>query len=368
MNASRYWRMARNDPAWFAQRLREEAEARTVVARRRIRRETDEAVRAAIARSGLAKVVASGPSAEVSYFAVLDGCTLNLHARLPEPVDGPAELVFARAGQRLRAPADPVAAGELTATVPLGEAAGGVALRSGGWRIGLQVHTATGERAFTLLGGARVLGTWDGPTTLTPPCPLTGMRFVPETSTTGMCLLRVTDPEPNAEIVRLDLTFSRATVDFELVGVPSVGVPADGVLATAQAAAQVAVRFQARGKAGGSAPAHTVAATPVERPGARGPVFRVTVPLRQMASGGGGRERLWHLFAEPSGERPLRLGRHLHDVRDPRRALRVAQRMIAVSPGALLRVRPYYTGAGDLVLACAPVPTSAPAASPEVSS
>ncbi|MFC5185608.1 hypothetical protein [Actinomadura harenae] len=354
MNASRYWRMARSDPGWFAQRLREEAEVRTVAAQRRIRRETDDAVRVAVARSGLAKVVASGPSAEVSYFAVLDGCTLNLHARLPEAVDGPAELVFARAGQRLRAPVDPVVAGELTATVPLGEATGGVRLGRGGWRIGLQVHTAAGERAFTLLGGARVLGAWDGPTTLTPPCPLSGMRFVPETSTTGMCLLRVSDPEPSAEIVGLDLTFARIAVDFELVG--------------ASATAQAAVRFQARGKAGGSASAHSVAATPVERPGARGPGFRVTAPLGQMASGGGGRERLWHLFAEPSGERPLRLGRRLHDVRDPRRTLRVAQRMLAVSPDALLRVRPYYTGSGDLVLACAPVPTSAPAASPEVSS
>ncbi|MEV5576536.1 hypothetical protein AB0L06_41455 [Spirillospora sp. NPDC052269] len=354
MNASRYWRMARNDPGWFAQRLREEAEVRTAVAQRRVRRETDEAVRAAIARSGLARVVASGPSAEVSYFAVLDGCTLNLHARLPEAVDGPAELEFVRAGRRLRAPVDPVVAGELAATVPLGEATGGVRLTRGGWRIGLRVHTTTGERAFTLLGGARVLGTWDGPTTLTPPCPLTGMRFVPETSTTGMCLLRVADPEPSAEIVGLDLTFARITVDFELVG--------------ATAAAQAAVRFQSRGKAGGSAPAHTVAATPVERPGARGPVFRVTVPLRQMASGSGSRERLWHLFAEPSGHRPLRLGRRLHDVRDPRRVLRVAQRMLAVTPGALLRVRPYYTGSGDLVLACAPVQAGAPAASPEVSS
>ncbi|RFU36644.1 hypothetical protein DZF91_36980 [Actinomadura logoneensis] len=354
MNASRYWRMARNDPGWFAQRLREEAEVRTAVAQRRIRRETDEAVRVAVARSGLAKVVTSGPSAEVSYFAVLDGRTLNLHARLPEAVDGAAELVFARAGRRLHAPVDPVVAGELTATVPLGEAAGGVRLTRGGWRIGVRVRTATGERAFTLLGGARVLGAWDGPTALTPPCPLSGMRFVPETSATGMSLLRVADPEPSAEIVGLDLTFARITVDFALVGT--------------SAAARAAVRFQARGKAGGSAPAHTVAATPVGRPGARGPVFRVTVPLRQMATGSGsGGERLWHLFAEPPGERPLRLGRRLHDVRDPRRALPVAQRMLAVSPAALVRVRPYYTGSGDLVLACAPVPAGAPAF-PETSS
>ncbi|MQY09325.1 serine/threonine-protein kinase [Actinomadura macrotermitis] len=331
MNVSRYWRMARSDPAWFAQRVREEAESRAAGVRHRVRRETDEAIRTAVARSGLARAVASGPAVAAEYFAVLDGSTLNLHAVLPAGVDGPAEVVFARHGRELRAPAEPAPGGRVTAVTVLGAAQGGVPLTPGGWRVGLAVRTARGERAVGLL--ARAGDDLDGPTAADPPCPRSGARYTPGSSATGHCLLRVTVPEPSAEVVRFERTLARIEIGVRLVAVD---------------AGRLAVRFQARG----NGPAHTVAAD------RDGDGFRVRVPLAAMARDGRGGERVWDVFAEPPGHRPLRLGRHLHDVRDPRRVLRIPQGTVATGPAALLRVRPYYTGNGDLALGCAPVAPS----------
>ncbi|MBW8483164.1 hypothetical protein [Actinomadura parmotrematis] len=336
MNASRYWRMARADPGWFAHRVREEAEARAADARRRVRRETDAAVRAALARTGAARAVAAGPAVPAGYFAVLDGCTLNVQAELPAGGADRAEVLFTRRGHELRAPAVVGPGDQVSATVRLGGAAGGVPLGRGRWRVSLALSGPAGVRRVALLGGAMPAGR-AGPTVDVPPCPVSGARYVPEASPSGLSSLHVTAPEPAAEVARLHLSLARAEIDVRLVGA---------------AAGTVRMAFQARG----SGAVHTVTTAPVQGPG--GVVFRARVPLAAMARDSGPGERVWTAVADVPGHGRLRVGRRLHDVRDPRRTLRVAQRTLAAAPGLLLRVRPYYTGGGDLALACTPRPPS----------
>ncbi|MBO2448471.1 hypothetical protein J4573_15320 [Actinomadura barringtoniae] len=325
----RYWRLARTDPTWFAQRVREEAETRAVSARRRVRREADAAVRTAAARAGLDHASRNGPTAIADYFAVLDGRTLNLHVPGPGQ-NGPVEVVFTRLGQEHRAAAERSADGSVSATVVLGaDLDGGVPLTPGRWKVALSYGTAGGDRRLRLLADAPTITDPGGPTVTSPPCAETGARFVPEISPTGLWALRVAAPEPSAEVTRLALTLSRFDVEVRFAGVTPPP--------------QAALRFQARGGA-----AFTVPAT-----SANG-VFGARVPLAEMVREGQAGEVVWNVMAVIPDHAPLRVGRHLHDVRDPRRTLRVPQRTIAVDAATLVRVRTYYTGNGDLALACSP--------------
>jgi hypothetical protein len=324
MKPSRYWRLARTDPSWFAQRVREEAESRAVSARRRVRREADAAVRTAATKAGLDRSARSGPAAVAGYFAVLDGRTLNLHVPAAE-ANGPVEVVFTRLGQELRAPAERSADGSVSATVVLGADLGGVPLTPGRWKVALALGA---ERRLRLLADAPAVADPGGPTVASPPCAETGVRFVPEISPVGQWSVRVAAPEPSAEITRLLLSLSRFDVEVRFAGV---------------APTRAALRFQARG----GAPI-TVQAT------AEGGTFRARVPLAAMVPDGEGGEQVWNVVALIPDHPPMKVGRHLHDVRDPRRTLRVPQRTIAVGAAALVRVRPYYTGNGDLALACSP--------------
>ena len=328
MKPSRYWRLARTDPSWFAQRVREEAESKAVSARRRVRREADAAVRTAAARAGFDHASRSSLTAVAGYFAVLDGRTLNLHVPGPGQ-NGPVEVVFTRLGQEYRAAAERSADGSVSATIVLGADLDGVPLTPGRWKVALSYGTAGGDRRLRLLADAPAITDPGGPTVASPPCAATGARFVPEISPTGLWSVRVAAPEASAEVTRLLLTLSRFDVEVRFAGVAPPS--------------RAALRFQARGGA-----AVTVQATVEDG------IFRAGVPLAEMVRDGQAGEVVWNVVAVIPDHAPLRVGRHLHDVRDPRRTLRVPQRTIAVGAATLVRVRTYYTGNGDLALACSP--------------
>jgi hypothetical protein len=337
MSVSRYLRLARTDPVGFARRVREEAEAEATRFKRRVGQESRDAVRTAVGRSGAARLVARGPLAEASYFAILDGCTLNLHARLPKDVGGDsAEIAFTLRNRELRAPAivtrDVLGQASVSAAVLLGAELGGVHVGEGSWRVAVVLRSDGAERLVRLRGRLRTADSGDGPTITDPSCARTGTRFTPKVSSSGLCLISVTPPAPSAEVTRLKVKASGIEIEGRLVGLG----PVPGVI----------VRF----KTGGGAAHQTIAATD-------GTVFRARIPLAEMAPDGASKERVWDVFADVEGHGPLRVGRHLHDLRDPRRTLRLPQRAVAPPIGGLVRVRPYYTGAGDLSVACAHIDT-----------
>jgi hypothetical protein len=172
-----------------------------------------------------------------------------------------------------------------------------------------------------------------GPTVAAPPSPLTGLTITPETTPSGLCRLAVVATRPRAELTGVRIGATEIEIRGRFAGIGPV--------------AGATVRFTPQGRTSG----HGVAAV------VEGERFVARVPLEAMAPECAAAERRWDVAAEIAGHRPLRIGRYLHDVGDPRRMLRLPQRVVVPSAGALVRVRPYYTGTGHLVLACASLDT-----------
>lgn len=275
------------------------------------------------------------PQATCDFFRVLDGRTLQLHAVLPGlPRDRQyrAELRFVRQRSVRPVPAV-IRQGQdgqfaVEAMVPLGHDPDEVPLTRGTWSMALHV-TATGEpeRQFSL----RVAEPVDpaGPTVATPPHPVSGHHFRPGRGARGLAHLTVTAAQARAEVIRLETGPADARVRARLVGTKGSGVPQ--------------VVFSARG--GGSD-----VVVPVEP--LAGGAFELVVPLAQLARDAAGEEVVWEAWVRISSTQMIRLGRYLHDLRNPRAVLSASRTVLAIDDQTLVAYRPYYTSAGNLAVAC----------------
>ncbi|MCP9948935.1 hypothetical protein [Actinomadura madurae] len=268
-------------------------------------------------------------SATASYFAVLGGRALNLSVPLRDGTVGCA-VVFSHRRRVRRAEASLVAddrGARAEAAVLLGT--GGLILPSGRWQVGLAVRGTDGtERVIRVRAPAALADT--GPALRESPCPDTGIAYTTSRSWRGHCVLSVRSGPPVAEVTRLSLSLTGADITGRLVGPPG---EASGYLV-----------FRPR-DAGAVVTAEAVI---------RGDVFRATVPMQELADAA---ERVWDVWMCVRGVGELRVGRFLHDVRDPSRTFRVPARVACPAPGSLVALRPSYTATGGLSLACQEVPS-----------
>ncbi|WP_229071661.1 hypothetical protein [Actinoplanes sp. DH11] len=282
-------------------------------------------------------MVRLGPTHHIAtceYFAVLDGHTLNLQVRLPavenaEPATAEVVLSKDRVEHRVPATLRKMYDGDWYAdtTTVFGPLRGRLPLDPGIWTVGLRVVTDSGEtHDFTVrrMTAAKARGV--GPTVVTPPCPDTGMRFRPTTTSFGLCQITVRGRQTRAEVVRLTLDLGRAEIIGRFVGVGEAG----------DAVAEFSRRESDR-----------VLEGPVQ---VDGDIFRIQVPLTEMAPAAGEKE-IWDVRIRTGGRR-LRVGRYLHDLKNVRAVLRSYERRMLMPGGVVFHLRPYYTPAGSIALTC----------------
>ncbi|KAB1929868.1 hypothetical protein F8271_28395 [Micromonospora sp. ALFpr18c] len=279
----------------------------------------------------------AGPVIEARFVGVLDGHTLNLDLAVPAALAADvvgAELHLVRGATRLTAPADlrrAPAGLSVSAAVLLCGRPGGLDLAEGPpWRVECRLIRAPGGGdPVRVFGG--VTERPAGPTVAAPPCPDSGHRYRPLTDQAGRLTLAVTAPGALAELTDVRLDWTGASLE-----VRTVGWRADG---------PVEVGLEPRG--GGEF--LRVRGEPV------GPdLLRFALPLAPMTEAGYDRERIFDVRLH-SGSRRLRVGTVLHDLANPKKSLRPPAAMVWAAPGRSVRVRPYFTPAGSLALACLPI-------------
>ncbi|MCX5117996.1 hypothetical protein OG992_12480 [Micromonospora sp. NBC_00362] len=279
----------------------------------------------------------AGPSIQARFVGVLDGHTLNLDLEVPSALAADvvgAELHLVRGSTRLTVPADlRRASGGLAASaaVLLCGRPGGLDLPPGDpWRVECRlISESGGGDPVRVVGGLTERPA--GPTVSTPPCPDSGHRYRPLTDQAGRLTLAVAVPGALAELTDVRLDWTGASLD-----VRTVGWHADG---------PVEVGLEPRG--GGES--FRIGGEPV------GPdLLRFALPLSPMTETGRVRERTFdvRLYAGP---RRLRVGTVLHDLTNPKKSLRPPAAIVWAAPGRSVRVRPYFTPAGSLALACLPI-------------
>ncbi|MEU5550200.1 hypothetical protein ABZ738_10540 [Micromonospora sp. NPDC047793] len=277
--------------------------------------------------------VADLPRAACGYLAVLDGRTLHLHALVPAvdiPAPERAALLFVQ-GERVAATCSATVGTEgdvvsVTARVSFGNGNDEVLLDKGVWSLVLSLSDEFGERRFGLSTGTSSED--DGPTVPSPPHPISGWRYEPTCCHQGLAQLNVAAAKARAEVTRLATGRTDAQIKARLVGVRAVEHPA--------------MVFSPRG--GGSD-----VIVPIDPVDGR---FEVTVPLADLVSGPPGVEVIWEAWVRTSPTRMIRLGRFLHDLRDPRSVFRVSRTTVAIGDHHFVGYRPYYTKAGNLAVAC----------------
>ncbi|MEU7134032.1 hypothetical protein [Streptomyces sp. NPDC046261] len=293
-----------------------------------------------------------GSAARVQYAAVLDGHTLNLHATLPAGTEAAdeagarAHLLLVNGDTRLRAEArierDAAGRTSVAATVLLGAEIGGLPVTAGRWTLGLELRDE--HPAPVRL---RLLG--DGPPPCTGPtrplatCPRTGRRHRLGLTPAGQLRLTVAPPQPRAEVLRIDRSFTGARLLFAVYGPATAG---DG-------AAQPVVELVDQHRQ-----VRRRAAEPL--PGDDG-AWQVTLPLAKLLTAGSGRQT-WS-FRYVSGHRgakPLELGRHENDLTAPRKVLTPPVFTVRTEDGTFVQVKPQYTRRGALQLVCTPRALGAP--------
>ncbi|GAB1691977.1 hypothetical protein [Krasilnikovia sp. M28-CT-15] len=307
---------------------------------RTARRQVNSAVqtRARRAWSGLAlrmARMAAGTVAQTTFVGVLDGHTLNLQAVLPglDAAPSSVEVQFRKDGTvhtaALTLSQDPDDGRWLVeGTIVLGDRPGAVRLDGGVWQLGVQVTLASGQsRRLTLRRLTAAPPGRRGPTMLVPPCPDTGTRYRPTTSAFGVWQLTVRPGRPRAEVVRLAVELGGTEIVGRFVGV------ADSSDAVAE--------FTRRADG----------ATHLAAVDITGQLFRITAPLAAMVPAAGGKE-IWDVRIRIADRHHLRVGRCLHDLTNLGRVLRTYERRILLPSGPVFHLRPYYTSAGSLALAC----------------
>ncbi|MEW2474315.1 hypothetical protein AB0875_11010 [Micromonospora gifhornensis] len=276
--------------------------------------------------------VADLPEVDCDFFAVLDGRTLHLHALLPSaavPAPSRATLIFLQDAQVVECPATVEAEGDafgVRVQAAFGTGNDDISLAKGVWSLALAVSGEAGEQQFALRAGESP--EHDGPTVPAPPHPISGWRYEPGLGPHGLAQLTVAGAKARAEVIQLATGRTEARIQARLLGVRSLEDPV--------------VVFTPR--AGGAD-----LVIPIDPVDGR---FEFVVPLAELASGPPGTEVIWEAWVRTSPTRMIRLGRFLHDLRDPRTVLRVSRSTVVVGDRHFVGYRPYYTKAGNLAVAC----------------
>ncbi|RZU34915.1 hypothetical protein EV284_4517 [Streptomyces sp. BK022] len=273
-------------------------------------------------------------TAALRYAAILDGQTVNLHAQLPPSAGMPehAEVVLRRRRRTYPCEAHlhqgPAGETLVDAAVLLGAELGGVPVSGGRWRMTLRVRTGRRTRTLPLLLLDPPVP-YAGPTKPMAASPVTGDRHRLSRSFRGTARIASTAAQPAVEVAKVHLGHAGVSVDFRVLG-----TRADAPW----------VEFVASGR---------LVEQPVSALG--GGVFRVDVPLDRMPPRGS-RPDHWEVRLRDGAGLSLRLGRRLHDVRNPRRVF--AMRRLAVTPPghSTMIVQPRYTPAGNLRMTCTRMP------------
>ncbi|KUN89312.1 hypothetical protein [Streptomyces griseoruber] len=273
-------------------------------------------------------------TARLRYAAILDGQTVNLHAALPPSAGRPdrAEIVLRRRGSRHLAEArvhtGPDGEALVDAAILLGAEVGGVPVGTGRWRLRLRVHSGRRRRTLSLLL-LQPPTPYEGPTKPMEASPVTGERHRLGRSVRGSARLVSTGARAAVEVSKVHLGHAGVTVDFRVLGTR---------------AEEPRAEFVASGRR---------IEQPVTPLGAG--VYRVDVPLDRMPPRGT-RPEHWDVVLTDRTGHARRLGRRLHDVRNPLRVF--AMRALAITPQGHppLIVQPRYTPAGNLRITCTRMP------------
>lgn len=284
---------------------------------------------------------AARPVLHPVHLSVLGGRTFNLAVPAPRSSTeiASAALVLERGDQRravaMELESQPHGPLLLTVTTALRHAcqdaaeATGPRLGDGVWRLTVEISGTDGTTAgFGIAAPAAHLS--DGPTLSTAPSPSSGAVFRPVRSVDGQSMIKVTGSRRAAELIAFELRWDRVHVRGRLLGSRSPAV------FTAEA-----VR---RGAAG-------ALAIPAEWDGDH---FSFDVPLDAMAAVRG--KSVWDVQLR-SGRNRIKIGRHLGDVRHPKKVFRTPFRTIATEGGALLRVHAHLSAAGNLAVSCTAIST-----------
>ncbi|MET8950344.1 hypothetical protein ACWEO4_23255 [Streptomyces sp. NPDC004393] len=275
-----------------------------------------------------------GRTAHLRYAAILDGQTVNLHAQLPPSAGLPdrAEIVVRRGRRRYpcaaRVHEGPSGEALVDAAILLGAEVGGVPVGTGRWRLRLKLSSGRRSRTLSLLLLEPPVP-YEGPTKPMEASPVTGERHRLGRSVRGSARVVSTAARAAMEVTKVQLTHAGVTVDFRVFGTSMDGPWAEFV-------------------ASGRRIEHAVEALGPDR-------FRVGVPLGQMTPRGT-RPEHWDIVLRDATGRSLRLGRRLHDVRNPLRVF--AMRGLAITPQGHppMIVQPRYTPAGNLRVTCTRMP------------
>ncbi|MFE9456588.1 hypothetical protein [Streptomyces californicus] len=296
------------------------------------------AVRAAVLRSWLILRVflpmRSGRTARLRYAAVLDGHTVNLHAELPASATVPdsAHLVLGSGRQRYEGPArvyeGPGGSVLMDAVVLLGAEMGGAPVDAGRRRLHLRLDHGRRTRRLPLLLVEPPVP-YEGPTKPMAASGVTGRRHRIGRSVTGSARVVTANARPGAEVLKVHITHAGVAVDFRVLGA-RIDEPRAEFLASGRRIQQpVAV-----GEDG---------------------ITRVEVPLEGMTPRCT-RPEHWDVVVYGASGTRLRLGRRLHDVRNPLRVFAMRGTVIAPPGHRPLLVQPRYTAAGNLRITCTPMP------------
>ncbi|MGW2821049.1 hypothetical protein ACWC24_08595 [Streptomyces sp. NPDC001443] len=273
-------------------------------------------------------------TAQLRYAAVLDGQTVNLHAVLPPamPVPDHAAVILRRGFRRHRAEArayrGPGGEGLVDAAVLMGAEVGGVPIGAGRWKLRLDLRTGGRSRSLALLLLQPPVP-YEGPTKPMTVSRVTGARYRVGRTVTGNARIVNSSPVPAAEVSKVHMSHAGVTVDFRVLG-----TEADRPWAEFVAAGR---RIRQ--------PVHSLGSG----------VLRAEVPLEQMRPRST-RPEHWDVVLCQEAGPALRLGRRLHDVRNPRRVF--AMRSMAMTPVGQtpMIVQPRYTPAGNLRVTCTRMP------------
>ncbi|MER7727677.1 hypothetical protein [Streptomyces sp. NPDC096323] len=278
-----------------------------------------------------------GRSAVLHYAAVLDGQTVNLHARMPgwaRPDEG-ARIELRRRGRRLATSAkvytDHDGGVAMDAAILLGSDVNGLPLTPGRWKIRLRLSRGLRRRALPLLL-VDLPVPYGGPTRPMEASASTGARYRLGRSVTGSARVTFSPSQPSAEVVRVRATHSDVEVAFRTVG----GEPEAPW-----------VEFVASGRR-----------LEAEVEQSDGGLWQVSVPLHLMVPRRDRAEQ-WDLVLCSDNLRDMRLGRRLHDVRNPGRVFAFRQTAISPVGGNPMLVLPRYTPAGNFRIQCSPMTEAA---------
>ncbi|MGV9287507.1 hypothetical protein [Streptomyces sp. NPDC003719] len=276
-------------------------------------------------------------AAVLRYAAVLDGQTVNLHAGMPRWVrpDENARIELRRRGSRHTADArvytDHDGTVVMDAAVLLGQEVGGLALRSGRWKLRLRVKKGFRRRALSLLL-LDMPKPYGGPTRPMDASTVTGARYRLGRTVTGSARVTFTPSPPSAEVVRVRTSHSGVEIVFRVVGSEPEAPRAEFVASGRRLEAEVGALEDGLWQV--SAPLHLM------------------VPRRD-------RPEQWDVVLCSDNLRAMRLGRRLHDVRNPKRVFAVRETAVTPAGRDPMLVLPRYTPAGNFRIQCSPMAQAA---------